>query len=162
MYLEFVNITTMIYYHFGERCSYRLKSYTIILQIYRQRQVSVLAAIRNSFHGWIQRKWTGDPAPPPPLPLKNHKSLGLLSKSVPDHLKHHKVTKPAFNVGPSSVRQRNAILMAFSWWAEDGPLIVVFGWFLSLPPQIIKRCKSWTPSNKTSWICAWVNLLLLT
>ena len=28
---------------------------------------------------------------------------------------------------PSSVRQRNAIKMAFRWRADDGPLLLVFG-----------------------------------
>ena len=28
----------------------------------------------------------------------------------------------AFNVGPPSAHQRNAISMAFGWWADDGPL----------------------------------------
>ena len=40
---------------------------------------------------------------------------------------HCKATKPAFNVGPSSARQQNAIPMAFRWQANDCPLIVVFG-----------------------------------
>ena len=40
---------------------------------------------------------------------------------------NHKATKPAFNVGPSSACQRNAISMVFRWHANDGPLIVVFG-----------------------------------
>ena len=44
-----------------------------------------------------------------PLPLKNLKNIGFLSNSGPDPLKNHEATKPAFNVGPSSVRQRNAI-----------------------------------------------------
>ena len=42
-------------------------------------------------------------------PLKNHKNIGFLSNTGSDPLKNHKATKPAFNVGPSSVRQRNAI-----------------------------------------------------
>ena len=33
----------------------------------------------------------------------------------------------AFNVRPSSARQRNAILMAFRWSADDGSLLVAFG-----------------------------------
>ena len=45
----------------------------------------------------------------PPDPLKNHKNIGFLSNTNPGPLKNHKVTKPAFNVGPSSARQRNAI-----------------------------------------------------
>ena len=36
-------------------------------------------------------------------------------------------SKLAFNVGLSSVRQQNAILMAFCWWANDDPIFVVFG-----------------------------------
>ena len=44
-----------------------------------------------------------------PPPLKNHKN--------------YKATKPAFNVGPSSARQRNA----FRWRADDDPLIMIFG-----------------------------------
>ena len=48
---------------------------------------------------------TGGPDPPP---LKNHKNIGFLSNTGPDPLKIHKATKPAFNVGPSSARQRNA------------------------------------------------------
>ena len=42
-------------------------------------------------------------------PLKNHKNIGFFSKTGPDPLKNHKAAKPAFNVGPSSARQRNAI-----------------------------------------------------
>ena len=41
-------------------------------------------------------------------PLKNHKSIGFLSNSGPDPLENHKITMPAFNVGPSSIRQQNA------------------------------------------------------
>ena len=44
-----------------------------------------------------------------PPPLKNHKNIGFLSNTGPDPLKNHKTTKPAFNVGSSSARQRNAI-----------------------------------------------------
>ena len=41
-------------------------------------------------------------------PLKNHKAIGFLSNG-PDPLKIYIATKPAFNVGPSSVGQQNAI-----------------------------------------------------
>ena len=61
--------------------------------------------------------------PPPP---KNHKAIGFLSNTGPDPLENHKATKTAFNVGPSSARQRNAIEMAFRWWGDDDPLLVVF------------------------------------
>ena len=65
------------------------------------------------------------------LPLKTFKNIGFLSNTGPDHPKNHKATKPAFNVEPTSARQRNAIIyMAFRWRAADGPLIVVFGSFL--------------------------------
>ena len=50
------------------------------------------------------------------VPLKNHKNIGFLSNTGPDPLTNYKATKPAFNVGISSARQRNAF--------NDGPLIV--------------------------------------
>ena len=69
---------------------------------------------------------------------------------------NHKATNPAFNVGPSSARQRNAIYMEFRWRAVDG---VVFGSFF--PHQTKKRkkgCQSWTPSGKTFGIRAWISV----
>ena len=42
-------------------------------------------------------------------PLENHKNIGFLSNTGPDPLKYPIATKPAFNVGPSSARQRNTI-----------------------------------------------------
>ena len=59
-----------------------------------------------------------DPLPPPPLDPRMkgvyNAFLRLInicfhSNTGPDPLKNHKATKLAFNVGPSSVRQRNAI-----------------------------------------------------
>ena len=50
----------------------------------------------------------GNRGPDPP-PLKNHKNIGFLSNTGPDPLKNYEATVPAFNVGPSSARQRNAI-----------------------------------------------------
>ena len=47
------------------------------------------------------RGGTGDP------PEKSQ-NLGFPSNTGLDSLKNHKATKPAFNVGPSSARQRNA------------------------------------------------------
>ena len=58
-------------------------------------------------HAPIQRGGTGGPYPPPPW--KNTKILGFLAITVPDHLENRNATKPAFNVGPTSFRQRNAI-----------------------------------------------------
>ena len=57
---------------------------------------------------------------------ENHKNIGFLSNTGPDSLKNHKTIKPAFSVGSSSARLRNAIQMAFRLRADDGPLIVVF------------------------------------
>ena len=65
---------------------------------------------------------TGGPDPPPEKSQKYKGSLLYLSGS----LANHKATKPAFNVGPSLARQRNAIKCR--WRADDDPLIVVFGW----------------------------------
>ena len=44
----------------------------------------------------------------PDTPLKIHKNIGFFSNTGPNPLKNHKATKPEFNVGPSSARQRNA------------------------------------------------------
>ena len=54
-------------------------------------------------HGRIPR---GDRGPEPP---ENHKHIGFLCNTGPDPLKNHKATKPAFNFGPASAHQRNAI-----------------------------------------------------
>ena len=72
-------------------------------------------------HGRIQRRGQGVRTP-----LQNHKNMGFRCNTGPDPLENHKATQPAFNVGTSSARQRNAILMAYRWRADDGPLIVVF------------------------------------
>ena len=45
----------------------------------------------------------------PPPPLKNQKNIGFSSNTGLAPLKNHKATKPAFNVGPSSACQQNAI-----------------------------------------------------
>ena len=47
---------------------------------------------------------TGGPNPPE----KKYRNIGFLSNTDPDPLKFT-ATKSAFNVGPSSARQRNAI-----------------------------------------------------
>ena len=54
-----------------------------------------------------------------PPPLKNHKNIGYLSNTGLDPLENHKVTKLAFNVGPLSACQSNAISMEFRWRADD-------------------------------------------
>ena len=60
-------------------------------------------------------------------PLKNYKNKEFLSNTGPDSQENHKATKPAFNVGPSSARQRKLHLMAFLWWADDVPLLGLVG-----------------------------------
>ena len=63
---------------------------------------------------------------PDPPPRKFTKT-GFLCNTGPDPLKDYKATKPAFNVGPSSAHQRNAISKVFRWRADGGPFIAVFG-----------------------------------
>ena len=75
-----------------------------------------------------------------PEPLKNHKNIGFLSNTGPDPLKIHKATKPAFDVWPSSARQRN-----------DDCWFLCYLHHLS-PHRKKKRCQSWTHSGKTFWI----------
>ena len=74
------------------------------------------------------------------LPPEKITNIGFLCNTGPDPLKNHKATKPAFNVGPSSARQRNAISMAFNWRADDGPIKAVFG--SSIPHQLKKQKKN--------------------
>ena len=51
----------------------------------------------------------GETGDPDPTPLEKSQNKGFLSNTGPGRLKHHTVPKPAFIVGPSSVRQQNAI-----------------------------------------------------
>ena len=63
-----------------------------------------------------------------------------------------KAIKPAFSVGPSSAHQQNTIEMALCWWADDSPLVMVFGiWIISSSKK--KHCQR--QSDKTLWIHAW-------
>ena len=48
----------------------------------------------------------GAQTPPTPPPLKSHKNIGFLGNTGPDPLNNSKATKAAFNVRPSSARQR--------------------------------------------------------
>ena len=95
----------------------------------------------SDWHAWIKRG-------------------GYLCNTCPDPLKNHKITKPALNVWPSLARPRNVISMVFCCWVNDGPLIVVF----RSSPHKLKKTKqkkgqSWTPSDKTFWICACLKLV---
>ena len=65
----------------------------------------LLVSCLITLHARIQRG--GQEVPPP---LKNYKTIGFLSNTSPDPLKNKKKsTKPIFNIGPTSARQRNAI-----------------------------------------------------
>ena len=70
-----------------------------------------------------------------PDPTENHKNVGFLRNTGPNPLK---ITKPAFNIGPSLASQRNAISMAFCCHTNDGQLIVVFSSYL---PSSTKKNK---------------------
>ena len=63
--------------------------------------------IGNSVTAWADPEG-GRGSGPHPL-LKNYKNIGFLSNTGPDHLRNHKATKAAFNVGKSSASQQNAI-----------------------------------------------------
>ena len=78
--------------------------------------------LSTNLHVRIQRGGGGGGGQGGLVPLKNHKNNGFLSNTGPDPLKNHKATKPAYNARPSSARQQNAILMAFCWRVNNGPL----------------------------------------
>ena len=96
-------------------------------------------------HGRIQRGGGGRGPDPP---LKNHNNIGFLCNTGPEPVRNRKATKPAFNAGPSSARQRNTISMAFRWRADDGPFIAVFGssipsstnFFIKFGPPLARCC----------------------
>ena len=96
-------------------------------------------------HG--SREGTGGPDPP-----DKSQNIGFLRNTGPDPLKITKLPKPAFNGGPSFARQQNANQIAFCWWANDGPYIVVFG--SCIPLSTKKQNKNvffyqiWSPTDK--------------
>ena len=61
-----------------------------------------------------------------PAPEKSQE-YRLSLQSWSGSTENHKAFKLAFNVGPTSTRQRNAIQMAFRWRPDDGSLRVVPG-----------------------------------
>ena len=83
-------------------------------------------------------------------PHEKHQNIGFLINTGPNPLKNHKATKPEFNNGPSSVRQRNAI-MAFRWRADDDPFLVLFAFLYPLPKNDKKLLELDSP-GKTLWI----------
>ena len=103
----------------------------------------------------------GPPPPPPPWKLQK----GSLSNTSLDPLKNHKAAKPAFNVGPSSARQRNAfngVSLVGRWWSAYSqwhwilsPLLPL--WTINKNNNKKKSCNtcSWTPSDKAVLVRAW-------
>ena len=88
-------------------------------------------------------------------PLKNHKNIWYSSNTGLDPLKNHcyqASIQCLAIIGTPSKRH----FMAFCWRADDGPLLVVLGSSIpsSAKKKKIKRCQSWTPSDKTFWIRA--------
>ena len=81
------------------------------------RYVSFTQSFTFRDMGWSRRGQGSDPPPP-----EKSQNIGFHSCTGPDPLKNLKATKPAFNVGPSSARQRNAI----QWRFAGEPMIVRF------------------------------------
>ena len=97
-------------------------------------------------HGRIQRRGGGRGSGPL---LKKHNNIGLPSNIDPDPIKIAKATKPAFNGGPLSARQRNAIRPR----ADDGPPFSGIS-IISPSHQLKKNTSVLDPSDKTFWIRA--------
>ena len=67
---------------------------------------------------------------PDPPPLKNYQNIGFLAILIQI---------------PWKITKLSSQLLAFRWWADGGPLLVVFGSSRSSS----KKCfQSWTPSGK--------------
>ena len=78
----------------------------------------------------------GDRGPDPPGKSQHYRVFLAILVRIP-----RIITKPPFNVRPSSARQRNTISMVFCWWANDGLLLVLFGSFplpLSFGKKIVR------------------------
>ena len=103
-------------------------------------------------HVRIQRGDRGSGPPPPPL--INHKNIGFLSTTGSDPLKHlqnyQASTQCWANIGLPAKRHLN---VAFRWWSDNGPLLVLFGSSL-FPSPTKKTCQNWTTSDKTFCIRA--------
>ena len=116
-------------------------SITTALYRYRKNELIRLCGCA----GWSpmggHRGGGGQGGPDPPL-LENHKNIGFLSNTGPDPLKNHKATKPAFNFGPLSARQRNAVSLAGRWWPAYS------GICLDFPSTLKKIVKVGPPLTK--------------
>ena len=60
-------------------------------------------------------------------PTETSQKYRVPFRTVPDPLKNHKATKPAFKVGPSLARKR-----------DDGPILMVFGYTHQLKKALSK------------------------
>ena len=78
-------------------------------------------------------------------PLKNHKNIGSPSNTGPDPFKITKLPSQHSMFGHHRHAEQNAILMAFRWWADDGPILVVFG-----STHLLKKKKVAPPLKKLS------------
>ena len=83
----------------------------------------IFLLVSEAMHGSRSGGGGGGGGQGSPLPVKNHKAKGFLSKTGPDHMRNHKATKPAFNVAPTLAPSE----MMFRWRANDGLLLVLFG-----------------------------------
>ena len=72
------------------------------------------------------RKGAGGPDLSLPIKSQSYRVSWQYRSGSPENITS---TKPAFIIEPVSPHQRNAISMAFHWWADNVPLIVVFGSF---------------------------------
>ena len=71
-------------------------------------------------------------------PLKNHKNIGFHSNTVPDSLKKSQSYQASIQCWATIAPPAKRYLMVFCWWADDGPLLVLFG---SSLPSSAKRKK---------------------
>ena len=82
-----------------------------------------------------------------PDPLGNVKNIGFLCNTDPDPLKITNLSSE--HSGPPSACQQNAILMAFRWRADVGPLLTILGSSLPKKKQNKKK-KHWQSWTKLS------------
>ena len=102
-------------------CCMRTPKVKTSLRIWENSAIAIHSL--ESSMGGSRGRGAGVRSPPP---LKNHKNIGVISSTGPDPWKITKLPKPAFNVGPSSARQRNVIERALHGQADHGSLIVFF------------------------------------
>ena len=146
---------TVIIVHTCESCNLETLVLNAICNIYRSSyETPVAQHITYDRFSFIQIP--GTPCADPegetagPDPLKNHKFIGFSSNTGPDPLKITKLPNQHSTVG----HYRPASETPFQWRFAGRPVIFAFGGLWSLAP--LKKCQSWTPSDKTLWIRAWI------